>query len=99
MADANVADAVGPSTATNEEVEQELRQAEENFQQGIQAIKVAHLSPQAAGSLISLQSGRRTYARVQANNLDEAVELFGQVLQTRCQQFGGIVNSLHHSAD
>ncbi len=26
---------------------------------------------------------------VQANDLDQAVELFGQVLQTRCQQFGG----------
>ncbi|KAL3162686.1 hypothetical protein ABBQ38_008730 [Trebouxia sp. C0009 RCD-2024] len=64
MSDSAVADTAGPSTANGVEIEQELKDAELQFQQGVQAIK--------------------------ANNLDQAVELFGQVLQTRCQQFGDV---------
>ncbi|KAL0043275.1 hypothetical protein WJX79_000079 [Trebouxia sp. C0005] len=64
MADTSALDTAGPSSATEAELEQEVKLAEEKFQQGIHAIK--------------------------ANDLDQAVELFGQVLQTRCQQFGDV---------
>ncbi len=37
----------------------------------------------------SVQSRNQQTVAVQANDLDQAVELFGQVLQTRCRQFGG----------
>lgn len=64
MADTSALDTAGPSSATEAELAQEVKLAEEKFQQGIHAIK--------------------------ANDLDQAVELFGQVLQTRCQQFGDV---------
>ncbi|DBA78663.1 hypothetical protein WJX77_011361 [Trebouxia sp. C0004] len=63
MADTYALDTAGPSS-TEAELAQEVKLAEEKFQQGIQAIK--------------------------ANDFDQAVELFGQVLQTRCQQFGDV---------
>lgn len=40
MADAAASDAAGPSSATETDIEQELKRAEASFQQGIQAIKV-----------------------------------------------------------
>ena len=40
MSDAAVSDTAGPSTVTDSEIELELKDAELNFQQGIQAIKV-----------------------------------------------------------
>lgn len=40
MSDAAVSDTAGPSTVSGSEIEQELKNAELNFQQGIQAIKV-----------------------------------------------------------
>lgn len=64
MANTSALDTAGPSSATEAELAQEVKLAEEKFQQGIQAIK--------------------------ANDLDQAVELFGQVLQTRCQHFGDV---------
>lgn len=40
MSDSAVADTAGPSTANGVEIEQELKDAELQFQQGVQAIKV-----------------------------------------------------------
>lgn len=44
MSDAAVSDTAGPSPATSVEIEQELKDAELQFQQGVQAIKVRFTS-------------------------------------------------------
>ncbi len=41
MADTSALDTAGPSSATEAELAQEIKLAEEKFQQGIQAIKVS----------------------------------------------------------
>ena len=61
MSDAAVSDTAGPSTFAASEIEQELKNAELNFQQGIQAIKVGKhlrtvLSPGAHALLICCET-------------------------------------------
>lgn len=110
MAEASACDTAGPSSATEAELEQEVRQAEAKFQQGIQAIKVLTIRPPRVvciyGYHLALDCGLHVLCRfivnnntghVQVNDLDQAVELFGQVLQTRCQQFGGQFTISHCS--
>ena len=96
MADASLAETAGPSTATDADVEAELKQAEARFQEGIQAIKVRRVTSYPAASWNAARISSRGL-KTQVLGLNPcrptistgAVELFGQVLQTRCQQFGG----------
>ena len=99
MADASASELAGPSKV---DFHDEVRLAEAKFHQGIQAIKVltmllfepsSRAQPLHTGFDLLHCCCSIRYAEckfiVQANDLDQAVELFGQVLQTRCQQFGG----------
>lgn len=108
MSDAAASGTAGPSIVTGSEIEQELEVAELNFQQGIQAIKVRSTKPTSSVRALEHFPFTSKYsllvaklvpqmAYTQANNLDQAVELFGQVLQGRCQLFGGIFRCCYAS--
>lgn len=61
MSDAAVTDTAGPSTVTDSEIEQGLRDAELNFQQGIQALQVRCRTTVLTQGAQALFSWRQTF--------------------------------------